>query len=55
MIIIQNDNWAKYVMFKLDKIENSFTKSELASLEELVINPIDSINETTPIDLNLLV
>lgn len=54
MINIQNENLANYVMFKLGKIENAFTLQELATLEELVVNPVDIINESTPINLDVL-
>ena len=54
MINIQNENLANYVMFKLNKIENAFTEQELATIEELVVNPVDIINESTPINLEVL-
>ena len=36
-IIINNPNILNYVMFKLDKITNEFTKDELAYIKEIVI------------------
>ena len=37
-VYIQDENIAKYVMFKLDKIENGFSMEELAQITELVID-----------------
>ncbi len=41
-IVIKNENIANYVMFKLDKIENSFTKEELNKITELIIDNNDN-------------
>lgn len=38
MINIANENLANYIMFKLDKIENSFSKQELYKITEVVID-----------------
>ena len=48
LISIENSNLADYAMFKLDKLDNSFTKEELAKITEVVI---DYNNES---DLNFL-
>lgn len=37
-ININNNNLANYVMFKLDKLENSFTEQELNQIKEMVID-----------------
>lgn len=37
-ININNNNLANYVMFKLDKLENSFTEQELNQIKEIVID-----------------
>lgn len=37
-VIINNENIANYVMFKLDKLENEFLESELKNITELVID-----------------
>lgn len=37
-IKIENKNLAKYIMFKLDKLENEFTEEELNQITEIVIN-----------------
>lgn len=38
IIKIENQNLAKYIMFKLDKLENEFTEEELDKITEVVIN-----------------
>lgn len=43
IINIENENLANYIMFKLDKIDNSFTEEELNKITEVVI---DYNNET---------
>ena len=37
-ITINNKNILNYVMFKLDKITNEFSKDELANIKELIID-----------------
>lgn len=37
-INIKNENLANYLMFKLDKLDNSFTEQELDQITEVVIN-----------------
>jgi len=37
-VVINNENIANYVMFKLDKLENEFLESELNNITELVID-----------------
>lgn len=37
-IMINNQNILNYVMFKLDKLENGFTKDELLKITEIVVN-----------------
>ena len=37
-IIIENENLADYIMFKLDKIDNGFTMEELDQITEVVID-----------------
>lgn len=44
-INIKNENLANYVMFKLDKTENSFTNEELAQITELNINFSEEENQ----------
>lgn len=36
--IIENENLANYIMFKLDKVDNGFTKEELSKVTEIVID-----------------
>ncbi len=43
IINIENENLANYIMFKLDKVDNSFTEEELNEITEVVI---DYNNET---------
>ena len=43
IIKIENKNLANYIMFKLDKVDNSFTEQELNTITEVVI---DYNNET---------
>lgn len=43
IIEIENKNLANYIMFKLDKVDNSFTEQELNTITEVVI---DYNNET---------
>lgn len=45
-IIIKNENIVNYVMFKLDKVENGFTREELAMITELNIDFSEEENKT---------
>ena len=38
LISIKNSTLADYLMYKLDKIENSFSKDELEEIEEVVVD-----------------
>lgn len=38
LIIIENENLANYLMFKLDKMNNGFTDDELNKITEMVID-----------------
>ena len=46
-IMINNQNILNYVMFKLDKLENGFSKAELSNITEIVINYNDEQEENT--------
>lgn len=52
-IIINNKNIADYVMFKLDKLENTFNNYELAKINELTLEDIQN-NNILPFDDILL-
>lgn len=54
MIKIENKELANYVMFKLDKIENEFTESELNEIDEIVLSPININDEYVSIDINII-
>lgn len=45
-IVIKNSDIANYAMFKLDKIDNLFSKSELDKIEELTINFDNSLDNS---------
>lgn len=54
MVTIDNRELANYLMFKLDKLENAFSKEELEQVEELVLNPCDINEEYHELDLDIL-
>lgn len=54
MIKIENKALSRYLMFTLDKSENTFSEEELQTVEELVLNPINIIGEYKEIDLDII-
>ena len=54
MIKFDNEQLEKYLLFKLDKQEKSFSKEELAGIEELVLDPVNINGEYNEIDLSLI-
>ena len=51
---IKNNDLAIYLGFKLNKIGNEFTTSELSTLKELNMNQLDGFGEYQDIDLEVL-
>ena len=54
MIKIDNTDLANYIMFKLDKEENNFSKEELEKIDEIILNPININGEYEKIDLEVI-
>ena len=54
MIKFDNEQLEKYLLFKLDKQEKSFSKEELAGIEELVLDPVNINGEYNEIDLDII-
>ena len=52
MIKFENEQLAKYIMFKLDKEDNNFTEEELEKVDELVLDPININGEYEEVDLD---
>lgn len=53
-IMINNQNILNYVMFKLDKLENGFTKDELLKITEIVVNYHEEQEESSNFFLEFL-
>lgn len=54
MIKIDNTDLANYIMFKLDKEDNSFSREELNQIDEIIINPININGEYEKINLEVI-
>lgn len=54
MIKIDNTDLANYIMFKLDKEDNSFSVEELGEIDEIIINPININGEYEKINLEVI-
>ena len=54
MIKIENEQLAKFLMFKLNKNENEFTEEELSKVDEIVLDTVDIEGNYNEINLDII-